>query len=179
MIQDFEQEIMRKVTNGDTDAFEFLVKKYEKQLFIMVANLLKRPDRVEEIVQDIFFNAYKHIRKFDPNIGKFSTWLFRIARNRCLNEIKRKEERPLPETYDIPEEGNPEDDLINKEVLVKLNKSLNRLPYKHKVVFVLADLQGLSYEEIAQIEQTNTGTVKSRLSRARQKLRSILEPYRG
>jgi RNA polymerase sigma-70 factor (ECF subfamily) len=75
--------------------------------------------------------------------------------------------------------GNPEKDLIHKEFMSKLDISLDRLPYKHKIVFVLADLQGLSYEEIAQIEQTNTGTVKSRLSRARQKLRSTLEPYRG
>jgi RNA polymerase sigma-70 factor (ECF subfamily) len=93
MSKGFEDEIIQKVTNGDTDAFEFLVKKYEKQLFIMVANLLKRPDRVEDIVQDIFFNAYKHIKKFDPDLGRFSTWIFRIARNKCLNEIKRKKER--------------------------------------------------------------------------------------
>jgi RNA polymerase sigma-70 factor (ECF subfamily) len=136
-------------------------------------------NRIEDIVQDIFFNAYKYIKKYDPDKGKFSTWIFRIARNRCLNEIKRKKERSLPETYEIPEKGNPENDLMNKEFLVKLDRSLDRLPYKHKVVFVLADLHGLSYEEIAQIEKTNTGTVKSRLFRARKKLRSTLEPYRS
>lgn len=179
MSKDFEQEIILKVTNGDTDAFEFLVKKYEKQMFVMVANLLKMPDRVEDIVQDVFVNAYKHIKKFDPDMGQFSTWIFRIARNKCLNEIKRKKERSLTEAYDTPEKENPEKDLIHKELLIKLEKSLDRLPYKHKVVFVLAELQGLSYEEIAQIEQTNIGTVKSRLFRARKKLRSILEPYRG
>ena len=179
MTQDFEQEIIRKVTNGDIDSFEFLVKKYEKQIFITVANLLRISDRVEDIVQDIFFNAYKHIRKFDPDMGQFSTWIFRIARNKCLNEIKRKKERSFSEAYDNLEKGNPEKDLMHKELLIKLDKSLDRLPYKHKVVFVLADLQGLSYEEIAQIEQTNVGTVKSRLFRARKKLRSILEPYRG
>jgi len=179
MSKGFEKEIILKVTNGDTDAFEFLVKKYEKQVFIMVANLLKMPDRLEDIVQDIFFNAYKHIKKFDPDLGRFSTWIFRIARNKCLNEIKRKKERSFPEVYDTPEKGNPEKDLIHKEFMAKLDKSLDRLPYKHKIVFVLADLQGLSYEEIAQIEQTNTGTVKSRLFRARHKLRSTLEPYRS
>ena len=179
MSKDFEQEIIRKVTNGDTDSFEFLVKKYENQIFVMVANLLRMSDRVEDIVQDIFLNAYKHIRKFDPDLGQFSTWIFRIARNRCLNELKRKKERSLSEAHDIPEMGNPEKDLMHKELLIKLDKSLNRLSYKHKVVFVLADLQGFSYEEIAQIEKTNVGTVKSRLSRARHKLKSTLEPYRG
>lgn len=179
MTQDVEQTIIQKVKNGDTDAFEFLVKKYEKQIFIMATNLLRMSHRIEDIVQDIFFNAYKHIKRYDPNMGKFSTWLFRIARNRCLNEIKRKKERSWPEIYNIPEKGNPESDLMHKEFLAKLDKSLDRLPYKHKVVFVLAELQGLSYEEIAQIEETNTGTVKSRLSRARQKLRSILELYGG
>ena len=84
----------------------------------------------------------------------------------------------MPETNNIPEKGNPENDLMYKELLTRLDWSLDRLPYKHKVVFVLADLQGLSYEEIAQIEEINTGTVKSRLFRARQKLRSTLEQYR-
>lgn len=178
MSKDFEQEIIQRVTNGDTDAFEYLIKKYEKQIFIMAANLLKMPDRIEDIVQDIFFNAYRNIKRYDPDLGQFSTWLFRIARNRCLNEIKRKKERSLPETNNIPEKGNPENDLMYKELLTRLDWSLDRLPYKHKVVFVLADLQGLSYEEIAQIEEINTGTVKSRLFRARQKLRSTLEQYR-
>jgi RNA polymerase sigma-70 factor (ECF subfamily) len=179
MTQDVEHAIIQEVKNGDTNAFEFLVKKYEKQIFIMVTNLMRMSNRIEDTVQDIFFNAYKHIKRYDPDKGKFSTWLFRIARNRCLNEIKRKKERSWPEIYNIPEKGNPENDLMHKEFLIKLDKSLDRLPYKNKVVLVLADLQGLSYEEIAQIEKTNTGTVKSRLFRARQKLRSTLEPYRG
>jgi len=179
MSKGFEQEIIQKVTNGDTDAFEFLVKKYEKQIFIMVTNLMRMSNRIEDTVQDIFFNAYKHIKRYDPDKGKFSTWIFRIARNRCLNELKRKKERSFPEAFDIPEKGNPENYLMYKEFLIKLDRSLDRLPYKNKVVLVLADLQGLSYEEIAQIEKTNTGTVKSRLFRARQKLRSTLEPYRG
>ena len=179
MTQDFEQEIIRKVTNGDIDSFEFLVKKYEKQILIMVTNLLRMSYRVEDIVQDIFLNAYKHIRKFDPEKGRFSTWIFRIARNRCLNELKRKKERAFPNTDDILIEGNPENDLLHKEFFIKLDQSLDRLSYKYKIVFVLADLQELSYEEIAQIEKINVGTVKSRLFRARQKLRSSLEPYRG
>jgi RNA polymerase sigma-70 factor (ECF subfamily) len=94
MTKDFEQEIIRKVVNGETDAFEFLVKKYEKQIFIMVSNLLRMSIRIEDIVQDIFFNAYKHIKRYDPEMGKFSTWIFRITRNRCLNEMKRKKVNP-------------------------------------------------------------------------------------
>ena len=105
--------------------------------------------------------------------------MFRIARNKCLNEIKKRKEQPVPELPDVAGIQNPVDDLLTKEVLTKLDNALNQLSFRHRTVFILAELQGLSYAEIAQIEGISIGTVKSRLSRTKEKLRHILKEFTG
>ena len=179
MADNLEPKIIERITQGEAYAFEFLVKKYQRPLFVMVGNILRESNRVEDIVQEVFLSAYKNIHSFNPDIGRFSTWLFRIARNKCFNEIKQKKEQPVSELPDIMGLQNPVDDLLAKEVFIKLDNALNQLPFSHRTVFVLAELQGLSYAEIAQIEGISIGTVKSRLARTREKLRRILKEFAG
>ena len=178
MGENLESKIIERVRHGEVEAFEFLVKKYQKPVFVMVGNILRESNRVEDIVQEVFLSAYKNIHSFNPDIGRFSTWLFTIARNKCLNEIKKKREL-VSELPDMMGFQNPVDDLLAKEVFIKLDNALNHLPFSQRTVFVLAELQGLSYAEIAKIEGINTGTVKSRLSRTKGKLRRILKEFTG
>lgn len=179
MGDNLESKIIERIKDGEVHSFEFLVKKFQRPLFVMVSNTLRESNRVEDIVQEVFLSAYQNIHSFNPEIGRFSTWLFKIARNKCLNEIKKKKEHLVSELSDIAGAQNPIDDLLTKEVFTKLDSALNQMPCSHRTVFALAELQSLSYAEIAQIEGISIGTVKSRLSRTKEKLRQILKEFRA
>ena len=140
---------------------------------------MKTPGIVEDLIQDVFLAAYKNIHSFDPELGLFSTWLMRIARNKCLNEIKKKKEIPISDVSEIPGKENPEEDLARKEIWMRLDRALQKLPVKNRIAFVLAEIQDLSHKAIADIEKTKTGTVKSRVSRAKEKLQTILTESMG
>jgi RNA polymerase sigma-70 factor (ECF subfamily) len=174
MPSDTDLGIIRRIKNGEIDEFEILIKKYEKRLFVLAGNFLRTPDKVEDLVQEVFLAAYRNIHSFNPELGNFSTWLMRIARNKCLNAIKKSKEIPISDVPEIPGRENPEEDLARKEAFMRLDQALKKLPPKHRIVFVLAEIQGFSHREIAGIEKTRIGTVKSRISRAKEKLRTIL-----
>ena len=175
---DFEAEVIKRVQAGDSEAFAYLVKRYEGALFVLAGNLLSPSHRAEDLVQEVFLSAFQHIRRYDPRRGAFSSWLFRIARNACFNENKKKREVLNPDIEKIPDRTDLESDAIRNEVVRQLDRALESLPFEQRVVFILADIQGLSYEEIAEIEGLPLGTVKSRISRARNKLARLLSAYR-
>jgi len=131
------------------------------------------------VVQDTFIAAFTHICSFDPERGSFCTWLYRIARNLALNARKKRRDQPLPEDLVIADERTPADDVQNNEIFRRLDQALEELRFQDRVVFVLTELEGLSYAEVARIEGLRIGTVKSRLARARARLRSLLESYVG
>jgi RNA polymerase sigma-70 factor (ECF subfamily) len=175
MPRDADLEFVRRVKRGEIDAFEILIRKYERRLFVFARNLLKTSDQVEDLVQEVFLAAYRNLHSFDPELGLFSTWLMRIARNKCLNESKKKKGMPLADVPEMPGKENPEADLMRKEAFRRLDQALQMLSFRQRIVFVLAEIQGFSHEAIAGIEKTKIGTVKSRLSRAKEHLRSILK----
>ena len=96
MPSDTDLGIIRRIKNGEIDEFEILIKKYEKRLFVLTRNFLRTPDRAEDLVQEVFLAAYRNIHSFNPELGHFSTWIMRIARNKCLNAIKKKKEYRSP-----------------------------------------------------------------------------------
>lgn len=169
--------IINRVKRGEIHLYERLIEKYQRPLFIMIKNMVRERETAEDILQDAFFSAYRHLNTFDPSLALFSTWLFRIARNRCLNEIKRKKEERTSDMDDHPSDESPADDFMKKEIFAKLDNALERLPFNQKTVFVLAEIQELSLAEISAIEEVPLGTVKSRLSRAKEKLRILLTDY--
>jgi RNA polymerase sigma-70 factor (ECF subfamily) len=179
MPPDTELEIINRVKSGEINAFGTLIKRYEKRVYVFAENLLRTPHSVEDLVQEVFLAAYKNIHSFDPDLGKFSTWLMRIARNKCLNEIKKKKETPISNGHEMRGTENPEKDLIRKKIFLKLDDALNKLPFKNSIVFVLAEILGMSQKSIAEIERIRLGTVKSRLSRAKEKLRAVLREDLG
>ena len=129
---------------------------------------------MEDVVQEIFLAAFEHIQRFEPRRGAFSSWLYRIARNRCLNEFKKKREHLKPDIEQVSGSADVEEDILRRERFRQLDEALGRLPLDQRMVFILADLQGLSYGEISQIENLPAGTVKSRLARARRKIAQTL-----
>lgn len=167
-------EAIKRVLAGDIESYRCLVDRYQRPIWTMVRNQTPLNTDHEGIAQDVFLSAYRSLASFDPKRSTFSTWLFTIARNRCRNELARR--RPVvgaefPEVVDL---RSPDQAASEAELLHQLDAALDTLPFEQRSAFVLAHLQGLSYEEVGQIEGVGVGTVKSRIARAREKLRTLL-----
>lgn len=177
---------------GEERAFEELVSRYQSRLLNFVFRTIGDREKAEDLVQEVFVRVYRHIQRFDRT-KKFSTWIYTIASNLAKNELRNRSRSPLVLFQTIKrnwqEDDKPlqfedhttrPDDLFRKRHLRTLvEKSVDQLPAHHRAVFVLRELEGKSYEEIAEITSCNLGTVKSRLNRARNAFASIIEPYLG
>jgi RNA polymerase sigma-70 factor (ECF subfamily) len=168
--------VIQRILAGDPESFRILVRRYEAPLCRLVRNLTRDPNDWEDLAQDVFLIAYTRLATFDGRQASFRTWLFTIARNKCFNALKKR--RPviaeaLPEE---PDSRTPELSLCEKEWFRQLDAALDALPFEQKTAFVLAEIQELSLEEIVRIEGVPLGTVKSRLRRAKEKLRSYFRP---
>lgn len=178
--QDMNDDLptIRDVLAGNVDAFRLLVERYQGPLFTLIGNLV--PDRgdCEDIAQEAFLAAYVHLKSYRPEEARFSTWLLTIARNKCLSRLKQR--RPVtmdclpPETDTV----EPAAAMAEAEFFRQLDTALDALPAEQKTAFVLSEIQGLSHEAIGQIERAPIGTVKSRISRAKERLRALLCPPR-
>ena len=167
-------DIIARVKNGDRAAFETIVLSYQTLLFRVVRNLVG-DGQAEDVVQEVFLAAYANLKRFDPQKGGLKTWLLTIARNKARNTARRKREytgMDLPEARD---ERSPSDALLAKERFAQLDGALLRLNDQERMIFVLAEIEGLSYAEIARIENMRLGSVKSKLSRTRAKLRALIK----
>ncbi len=172
-----DSEAIRRVLSGDVDAFRTLLGRYQRPVSVFVGNLIADAHRREDIAQDVFLAAFRRLDTFDPKRSGFSTWLLTIARNKCLNAIKKK----TPEFHDDlsppVHTRTPYDEVLGKEWLTRLDRALDDLPPRLRTVFVLAEIMDQPIELIAEIEGIKHSSVRSRLSRAKKKLRVVLEPY--
>jgi len=170
-----EISIIRLVLEGDIDSFRSLVQRYEKPVIRMIRNIINDHHVCEDIAQDVFFTAYRKLESYDPARSSFSTWLFTIARSKSINAAKKKRTPSITNLPENPDLSTPGDTLAQKEFFDRLDKVLATLPTKLKTAFILAEFEKLPYEQIAQIEGARTGTIKSRINRAKNKLRSALK----
>jgi RNA polymerase sigma-70 factor (ECF subfamily) len=166
---------IKRVIDGDVESFRLLVHRYEKPLFRLVRNLLPNAHDCEDIAQEVFLAAYRNLAAYDPRRSAFATWLFTIARNKCWNVLRKKRPVVLAEVPERADPRTPEREAVGEELFRQLDAALAALPFEQRTAFVLAEIQELSQEEIAQIEGVRLGTVKSRLSRARDKLRVFFQ----
>ena len=165
-------EIISLVKQGDTDAFSLLIEKYHKSLLGFIFRLVQRSEIVEDIGQEVFLSAYQSIENFDAGRGvPFSAWLFTIARNRCISEIRRRRTR-REEPFDdaVMEYGDPIDRDETNSALESAMSVLEE-PFKSAL---LDSLKGFTVGEIAAKNNVSRSTVKTRLFRARQKVRKLL-----
>jgi RNA polymerase sigma-70 factor (ECF subfamily) len=169
-----ETDVIHQVLRGDVDSFRVLVERYQRPVLRMIRNITNDGESCEDIGQDVFLAAYEKLASFDCARSSFSTWLFTIARNKSLNALKRKRAVPLNELPENSGSSNPSDDLSRRELFDQLDRVLQTLPAKQKMAFVLAEFERLPYEQIAQIEGVRIGTIKSRINRAKNKLKVAL-----
>ncbi|HTN42654.1 MAG TPA: sigma-70 family RNA polymerase sigma factor [Nitrospiria bacterium] len=184
-------EWVRRVQQGETEAFEVLVRRHEKRIFNLLYRWLGDYDEAAETAQEVFLSAYRSIRRFRGD-SKFSTWLYRIAINHAKNRQKslgasRRRTTPLDSgdsdgkdgaVADLPDPGpDPSQDAERMETHERVQHGLRDLDADGALLILLHDLQEVGYEEMARILDVPMGTVKSRLHRARQALKARLTPY--
>jgi RNA polymerase sigma-70 factor (ECF subfamily) len=185
---DAEQQLIEASRGGDLESFNQLVRLYEGRIYNLTYRILGDADSAADAAQDAFFAAYRNLKSFRG--GSFRSWLFRIATNTCYDVLRARKRRPTtslnaaldaahddPEVY-IPEPADPgeapDDAALRRELSRAIEHGLALLPDDQRIVVVLCDVQGMSYNEAAQVVNANLGTVKSRLSRGRARLRDIL-----
>lgn len=182
-----EKDLIIKSKNGDIESFESLIKKYQKLAFNISFRIMGNLEDAKDMSQEAFIKIFKSLDSFKGD-SSFSTWLYRIVTNTCLDEL-RKKNRNISVSYDNPiktdtgeidrsiiDKGNTPEEISEKnESRQIVVKAINKLGDQHRVVIVLRDIKGFSYEEIAEILNCPEGTVKSRISRARFALKTILE----
>jgi RNA polymerase sigma-70 factor (ECF subfamily) len=188
-ISDPDIELVQSAKGGDISAFEELVRKYDRKLFRIAFNITHNIEDAQEVVQSTFFKAYTNLDRFEAN-AKFLTWLTRIAVNESLTKLRRLRSQSYEISFDSENSSgelvpfdfsdwhpNPEQLYSYSEFRELLRKALDELSPALRVVFVLRDMQGLSYDEMAAVLKLETTAVKSRLYRARLQLREKLSNY--
>jgi RNA polymerase sigma-70 factor (ECF subfamily) len=172
-----EAEVIQRVLGGDGASFRLLVERYAGPVARLIRNITGDDQAWEDLAQEVFLTAYEKLGTFDPDKSRFSTWLFTIARNKSVNAARKKRPIYLADPPERPGRDTPEDTVAREEFFAALDRALLALPLEQRTAFVLAELEHLSYEQVAQIEGVRLGTVKSRVSRARDKLMAALKAF--
>ncbi len=171
-----EVDLIKQAQKNDEMAFCALIERYEKRIYNIAYKFLRNEHDAQDAAQDAIIKMYTNIRKFSFQ-SAFSTWMYRVTANTCLDMLrKKKPDTDLDEfeRFAVSKDGNPDRDTINRELGENIKAAIRMLPEKYIPIIVLKDMEGLKYEEIAAILNISVGTVKSRISRAREKLRDIL-----
>jgi RNA polymerase sigma-70 factor (ECF subfamily) len=187
---DPDAALMLRVKRGDRLAYAELVEKFKQPLFNFICRTLRDETESEDLAQNVFLQVYKSRHRYEPT-AKFSTWLFTIARNLCLNEIRRRSRHPaesIEETqaehedqpqrqYEDKKNFLPVDSLLHRELAKKIQSAIDELPENQRSAILLCRQDELSYEEIAKILSCSLSATKSLIHRGRETLKEKLKPY--
>jgi RNA polymerase sigma-70 factor (ECF subfamily) len=175
-----DRDVIQAVLNGDSERFGALVVKYQDRLFNGLARMLGSAADAEDVVQDTFLQAFRKLSSF-RECSSFYTWLYRIAINAAINLRRRKrrvvtfaDESQLSDRMSGDLTEAPDKELVRADEVRELQHGLNELSDEHRNILVLREIEGMSYEDIAEILDMPIGTVRSRLHRARLQLRDRL-----
>ena len=185
MTREQEAAIVRKVLGGDANAFETLVLEYEKNLYNIALRMTGNSEDAADMTQEAFIKAYNSLQSFRGD-SKFSVWLYRIVSNVCLDFLRSKNRRPTVSLsvedddgedaqLDVADESQSPELLLDRKLTRdSVRRGLDSLPPDYRQILLLREIQGLSYDEIAQALSLEVGTVKSRIFRARKRLCTFL-----
>ncbi|MGI4855935.1 MAG: RNA polymerase sigma factor RpoE [Janthinobacterium lividum] len=186
--KDIDQVLVERVQQGDKAAFELLVAKYQRKIVRLISRLVRDPAEVEDVAQEAFIKAYRAIPQFRGE-SAFYTWLYRIAVNSAKNYLASQGRRAPTSTEADAEEAEtfgdgdllrdintPESVLMSKQIAQTVNAAMAALPEELRTAISLREIEGLSYEEIAEMMNCPIGTVRSRIFRAREAIATKLRP---
>jgi RNA polymerase sigma-70 factor (ECF subfamily) len=183
-----DQNLVQRVQRGDKVAFEMLFTKYQRRVSRLVSRFVRSEAEVEDIVQESFIKAYRALASFRGD-SAFYTWLYRIAVNTAKNHLVSASKRPISlsqfeknddddfqEDIFMSDAATPESELITKQIAETVNKSMNELPADLREAIMLREIEGMSYEDIADAMGCPIGTVRSRIFRAREAISEKIKP---
>ena len=186
--RDVDAKLVARVQAGDKAAFDLLVLKYQRKILRLLSRMLRDQSEIEDVMQEAFIKAYRALPQFRGD-SAFYTWLYRIAINTARNWMASQTRRPSSsslhqsedgETFDeidnLTDNNTPESLLASREIAESVNESIQALPAELRTAIVLREIEGLSYEEIAQAMGCPIGTVRSRIFRAREAIATKLRP---
>ncbi|HEY8429712.1 MAG TPA: RNA polymerase sigma factor [Sandaracinaceae bacterium] len=189
-----DEELLRRFNEGDADAFELLVRRYERPLYNFILRSVRRRDRAEEILQDVFLKVVQRSTEFKGN-SKLSTWLYTIARNLCIDHSRKMVFRRHasldaasraggdaegPTLLEKTSSGEPGADrrAISNDLAQRITAAVEELPEEQKEVFLMRQVQGMAFKDIAEVVGVPENTVKSRMRYALERLQRALDEYR-
>ncbi len=185
--------LVSKAKAGDDGAFRALVVRYQRKVYAVALGIVKDPDLAWDVAQDAFVRVHGHLGDFEGK-SSFSTWLYRIATHLAIDTVRRERRAQKDELDEVNEadlfegaEGilatalgnDPRESVLRRELAAKIGEALATLPEKHRTILVLREVEGLSYEELAERLGIHKGTVMSRLFHARKKMQAALRRYAG
>ncbi|MEW6131935.1 MAG: RNA polymerase sigma factor RpoE [Pseudomonadota bacterium] len=189
--RELDQELVERAQRGDKRAFELLVAKYQRKLARLLSRMVRDPAEIEDITQESFIKAYRALPQFRGD-SAFYTWLYRIAVNTAKNYLVARGRRAPTTTEYSSEEAEgfedaellrdiatPDAELQTKQIANAVNKAVEELPEELRTAITLREIEGLSYEEIAQMMDCPIGTVRSRIFRAREAIAEEIRPMLG
>jgi len=179
-----ESQLVKKSMDGDLDAFEELISLFDKKIYNYCLRMTNNRSDAEDLAQEVFLKVYKNLKNFRKD-SKFSTWIYRIAYNTCVDNYRKKRLKLLPlnkiideeqQDIDIPSPGPlPEEQVISNEKYSLIKECIAQLKPRYKSAIILRDIHNYSYREIAEILDIPIGTVKSDINRGRALLRKVLK----
>lgn len=184
-----ETALIRDASQGDLDAFNRLVLAYQERVYNQAYRVMGDHESADDATQEAFISAYKSLRSFRG--GSFRAWLLRIVTNACYDELRRRKRRPTTSLEPVDDSGEeiesphwiadsgelPEDNVLRTELAQAIQLCLDKLPIDFKVVVVLIDVQGMDYLEASEVIGKPLGTIKSRLARARGRMRECMQAF--
>jgi RNA polymerase sigma-70 factor (ECF subfamily) len=189
--REVDQALVERVQRGDKRAFELLVSKYQRKIFRLLSRLIRDPAEIEDVAQEAFIKAYRALPNFRGE-SAFYTWLYRIAINTAKNHLVAQGRRAptttetevedaenFDEADQLRDYNTPDAMLLSRQVGEAVNRAIEKLPEDLRTAVVLRELEGLSYEEIAEAMNCPIGTVRSLIFRAREAIASELRPLLG
>ena len=189
--REIDRQLVERAQRGDKRAFELLVEKYQRKLARLLSRFIRDPAEVEDVTQEAFIKAYRALPAFRGD-SAFYTWLYRIGINTAKNylmamgrraptstEVEAEEAEGFEEGEQLRDINTPESVLLSNEIAETVNSTIEQLPEELRTAIQLREIEGMSYEDIAQVMNCRIGTVRSRIFRAREAIAERLRPLLG